>query len=236
MNTQLYNCDCNLKIQQFIKQNKKFDLILTDPPYEMEIHGGSGNNDFGNRKLIKQKHIDFIVHGFDYQNCFSNLLKVQDITNMLIFCSNKQISKTMKFFQDRQISTTLLVWQKANPIPLCNGKYVSDLQFIVWARGKCACFNDNEQYRYKLKCKHYPSPPSKYRIHPTQKPIKLLQELIRIHSKYNQTIFDPFMGSGSTGIASLNLSRNFVGCEINNDFFEKSKNRINNLLIQQQLF
>ena len=236
MNKQLFNVDCNIKIDQFLKQNRKFDLILTDPPYELEIHGGTANNDFSSRKLISDKHIEFISNGFDYDVLFDKLLRLQNIPNMLIFCSNKQISKIMSYFQNRNLSTTLLVWQKKNPIPLCYGKYVSDLQFIVWIRGKGSFFNNNEQYKYKLKCKHYTSPSSKYRIHPTEKPIKLLQELIRIHSKENDVIFDPFFGSGSTCIASLNLNRNFVGCEIDNQFFIDAKKKIDNLIVQPSLF
>jgi hypothetical protein len=54
-------------------------------------------------------------------------LQLQTVTNILIFCSNNQISKTMKFFEDKGYSATLLVWKKLNPIPLCNGKHISDL-------------------------------------------------------------------------------------------------------------
>lgn len=236
MEAELYNVDCFVQMEKLIEQNRKFDLILTDPPYEMQIHGGTANNDFSSRKLISEKHIDFIVQGFDYQKCFQKLLKLQNIPNMLIFCSNRQVSKTMKFFEDRELSTTLLVWEKLNPIPLCNGKYVSDLQFIVYVRGKGAFFNDSEQYRYKLKCKHYSSPSSKFRIHPTEKPIQLLEQLVRIHSKQNDIVFDPFMGSGTSGIAALNLGRQFCGCELNETFFDGAKKRIDNLLVQQQLF
>lgn len=236
MNSQLYNIDCVAKMQQFINNNRKFDLILTDPPYEMDIHGGTANNDFSSRKLISEKHIQFITDGFDYQKCFNMFLQLQTVTNILIFCSNNQISKTMKFFEDKGLSATLLVWKKLNPIPLCNGKHISDLQFIVYVRGKGAFFNNDEEYGIKMKCKQYSSPSSKYRIHPTQKPIKLLQQLIRLHSKKGDVIFDPFMGSGSTGVASLNLSRCFCGCELKEQFFAGAKNRIDNLLVQNVLF
>ena len=61
MEAELYNVDCFVQMEKLIEQNRKFDLILTDPPYEMQIHGGTANNDFSSRKLISEKHIDFIV-------------------------------------------------------------------------------------------------------------------------------------------------------------------------------
>ena len=232
----LYNEDCFKIMEDMIKNNQKVDCIITDPPYEMDIHGGTRNNDFGNRKLVKDKHIDFICDGFDYEKCFSMFLKICDIPNFLIFCSNNQVSKTMTFFENIGLSVTLLVWSKLNPIPFCFNKYVSDLEFIVYVHGKGACFNNNEDYAIKLKTKRHTSPSSKDRIHPTQKPLSLLFDLVKLHTKENDTIFDPFMGSGSTGIACLTHNRNFIGCEINEEFFKKTSNQFEGMSIQQELF
>ena len=62
--------------------------------------------------------------------------------------------------------------------------------------------------------------------HPTQKPVKLLEQLIKLVTNENQTVLDPFMGAGSTGVACLNLKRNFIGIELNQEYFEISKNRL----------
>ena len=62
--------------------------------------------------------------------------------------------------------------------------------------------------------------------HPTQKPIYLMKEIIRIHTEEKQTIFDPFMGVGSTGVAALNLGRNFIGCEKELEWFQLAQNRL----------
>ena len=62
--------------------------------------------------------------------------------------------------------------------------------------------------------------------HPTQKPIKLLEHIIKIASNENDTIFDPFMGVASTGVASLNLNRKFVGIELEELYFNASKKRL----------
>ena len=63
--------------------------------------------------------------------------------------------------------------------------------------------------------------------HPTQKPIKLMDNLIRTYSNENMTIFDPCMGSGTTGVACKNLNRNFIGIEKDENYFKIAEQRIN---------
>jgi DNA modification methylase len=66
------------------------------------------------------------------------------------------------------------------------------------------------------------------RVHPTQKPVKLFEFLLEKYSKEGDTIFDPFMGSGTTGVACKNLNRNFIGIELDKDYYEIACKRINN--------
>ena len=64
------------------------------------------------------------------------------------------------------------------------------------------------------------------RYHPCQKPQALLEDLIKRHSNKGDTILDPFMGSGSTGVASYNLDRNFIGMEIDDNYYSIAKQRL----------
>ena len=95
---------------QFMKQipDKSIDLIITDPPYEFDNHGG-GKNEFSSRKLVKNLHINFMSFGFDYDTVFTEMLRICKTPNILIFCSNKQISKIMSYFESMSLSTTLYV-------------------------------------------------------------------------------------------------------------------------------
>ena len=68
-------------------------------------------------------------------------------------------------------------------------------------------------------------------IHPTQKPIPLLEYLIRTYTKENDTVLDFTMGSGSTGVASKNLKRKFIGIEKDTKYFDIAKNRIESILV-----
>jgi len=72
----------------------------------------------------------------------------------------------------------------------------------------------------------FSNPSGKGHLHPTQKPVELMEYLVKTYSKERQTILDPFMGSGTTGVASLKLQRKFIGIEINEEYFEIAKKRI----------
>lgn len=65
-------------------------------------------------------------------------------------------------------------------------------------------------------------------FHPTQKPIKVLEHIIKIASNEGDIVFDPFMGVGSSGIAALNLNRKFIGFELEQDYFNATELRLQN--------
>jgi site-specific DNA-methyltransferase (adenine-specific) len=65
-------------------------------------------------------------------------------------------------------------------------------------------------------------------LHPTQKPVALLEYLIKTYTNENETVLDNCMGSGSTGVACINTNRNFIGIELDENYFEIAKKRINN--------
>lgn len=203
---------------------KSIDFVCIDPPYELENHGG-GKNGFKDRKLVNDLHIDFISKGFDMVNVFGEIERVSKTMNAIIFCSNKQVSKIMNYWENKKYSVTLLVWNKSNPIPLSNGKYISSLEFMIYVRGKKAIFN-NTGYENQLKAFNYTAPSPKARIHPTEKPIELLKRLIEIHSNKGSVVLDCFGGSFSTGLACMELEREFIGIEIDEEIFNSAKKRL----------
>lgn len=225
MKYRLVNDDCFKVLDRLIEKNFKVDFILIDPPYELENRGGT-RTAMAKRMAKVRDEIDFISNGFDYDTIFNKLIKLQNIVNMCIFCSNKQISKIMSWFENKNYSTTLLVWKKTNPIPLCNLKHISDLEFIVYVRGKGAYWNSDESLEIKYKLKQHSIINGKNKFHPTEKPVNLLKELIRLHTKESDVILDCFMGSGSTGVACKELNRNFIGIELEEKYYNIAKNRL----------
>ena len=75
----------------------------------------------------------------------------------------------------------------------------------------------------------------KGKVHPTQKPIPLLEYLIKTYTNENETVLDNCMGSGSTGIACINTNRNFIGIELDNTYFEIAKKRIEEVSIKSKI-
>jgi site-specific DNA-methyltransferase (adenine-specific) len=65
-------------------------------------------------------------------------------------------------------------------------------------------------------------------FHPTQKPLHLCEWLVKTYSNDGETVFDGFMGSGSSGVSALNNNRKFIGCELDLNYFEMAKKRIDN--------
>lgn len=144
--------------------------------------------------------------------CFYDIWKLTEL---------KTAMESNKFKQFR-----LCRWDKTNPIPL-NGKlnYLSNASeyFVSCVKISNPTFNS----KYDKGIYTYPVCSGKERTeHPTQKPVLLMNDLILKHSNPKDVVFDPFMGSGSTGVACLNNNRKFIGCEIDKLYFDIAKKRI----------
>ena len=114
-----------------------------------------------------------------------------------------------------------------------NRRYVQDMEFAIWAVRKNAkwIFNKPVEIPYLRSLFKFSVVNGKEKNgHPTQKSLALMKEIISIHTNKNQVILDPFMGSGTTGIAALELGRKFIGIEKEINFFEISENRFKEFL------
>ena len=212
--------------------DKCIDLVLTDPPYEQEMHGGYKSGLAKSYQTVKN-NTEFMNYGYDYNSILPEILRVCKVPNIIIFCSNAQISKTMSFFEEKGLTSTLLVWQKTNAAPLGNGKYISDIEYVVYVRGKNATFND-VPLKMKYKIKSYPFVANKE--HPAQKPVELISEYLKTHSNENDIVLDCFSGSGTTAIACHRLKRRFICIERDKDYWKASCKRLEDEQRQGTLF
>ena len=99
-------------------------------------------------------------------------------------------------------------------------------------------YNSLKAGEYEIQGSNYPTnilefsiPSGKDRVHPTQKPVDLLEYLIKTYSNEGDTILDNCMGSGSTGVACLNTGRKFIGIEKDDTYFNVAKERLDNVII-----
>lgn len=110
-----------------------------------------------------------------------------------------------------------------------NRRYVQDTEFAIWAvkKGKPWVFNLPTDKKYLRAEFHTSTVAGKEKVkHPTQKSIKLMKEIINIHTNKNDSILDPFMGSGSTGVAAKETGRRFTGIEIDYDYYKIAVERL----------
>ena len=201
-----FNADCE-KVMGNLPDNS-VDFILSDIPYDLDLNGGGAHGDFCTRKQIqsrKNSSLYFVSQGIDYDKIFSEFERICKRVNICVFCSNKQIGRIMTWWEQRGYVATLLVWDKPNPIPLGNGCYINNLEFIVYVREKGVTYN-SLGYDMQLKTFRNQPPQAAQRIHETEKPVSLLQRLLLLHTSEGDVVFDAYAGSFSTAMPATTKS------------------------------
>lgn len=235
-NIRLLHGDCYKLIKDI--PDKSVDLVYIDIPYEKTRINGyySGGGKFG-------------VEGRDYQRTLRdkglmdgiNTSILDQITRVMkhiyiyLWCSKEQIPKLLKYFLDKGCYYELLFWGKTNPTPTCNGKYLSDVEYLLMFREKGTKINGT----YETKSKYYISAlnmddKNNY-IHPTIKPLEFVKHHIINSTNEGDVVLDCFMGSGTTGVACKELNRNFIGIELDEEYFKIAEKRINGITADGQL-
>jgi len=197
------------------------DMVLTDPPYNI-----ARENNF---KTMGRAGIDFGEwdKGADL---FSYIEEVKRVLHkdgsFVVFNDWKNLGDISRFAESLGLVTKdLLRLEKTNPMPRNRDRrYITDFELAVWftmPRAKWV-FNRLDQNYQRPKFVHS----VQTGLHPTQKNLNLMSDLVRIHSNEGQTILDPFMGSGSTGKMALLANRKFVGIELDQGYFNIAKERI----------
>ena len=227
-NYTLYLANSYSLVKQLKAQNIKVDAIITDPPYNI-----SKENNFSTLNNPR-KGVDFGHWDNNFDVCgwikdYVSLLKKDG--SIIIFCSYLYMSYVIDELKNNGVEVKdVLVWKKTNPMPRnINRRYVQDLEFAIWGvvRGAKWTFNKPESVPYLRSTFESGVVSGTERTsHPTQKSYKVMKEIIKIHTNPNDVILDPFMGSGTTGIAAVDCNRKFIGIEVNPSYFEIAENRI----------
>jgi site-specific DNA-methyltransferase (adenine-specific) len=218
----LYHADC-LDVLPLLS----VDHIISDPPYEDELHavmeamrrndGGpeGGALDFEGINKIRKSAA---------RVCVSSCSKW-----LLLFCMAEGVRAWRDDIQDAGGKwDTPLVWLKADSVPRMNGTGPTrgfDCIATAWCGkerrkwnggGKRGVFNYNSHLEEK-------------KIHPTEKPLPLMLELVKLYTNPGDVVCDPFMGSGTTGVACVSLERKFIGIEKKKEYFDRACTRLTNL-------
>ena len=229
---------------ELLKQipDNSIDLVLTDCPYRV-VSGGcttntatfracSGiinrrkNSEYVNKKLVQQgkpfKHNDI-----QFSEWLPDIYRVlKPITHCYIMVNGRNLTKLMTECEKVGfIYQNLLVWDKGNATP--NKYYMNSCEFILMLRKSNAKNINNMGSKTIIKI-----PNVRNKTHPTEKPVELIEHLILNSTNENDIVLDPFMGSGSTCVASINTNRKCIGYEIDSEYFFTAKQRIENTLIE----
>ena len=210
--------------------NSSIDLILTDPPYNLAPFS-SGNIHLNNGKTINNNIASWDnipLKPEDYIAPFTRIIKPTG--NIFIFTSYSLLGKWYDAFNPLFSTFQVFVWHKTTPTQsVYHNSFLNSCEFVVclWNRGHTWNFSSQKEMHNFFEC---PSciPPEKLFSpkHPTQKPLALIEHLLRIASNPNDVVFDPFMGVATTGVACLKNNRRFIGTDIDEQYVQASLKRL----------
>ena len=217
--------------------DESIDLIVTDPPYKVSSRGNAGNTGGMLQKKINMSGNVFTYNDIDcdeYAPEFYRVLK--DGSHCYVMTNHINLIHMLNTFTDCGFHfIKSLIWDKGNKI--MGQFYMSQFEYILFFRkgrgvkiNNCGTSDILSIPNIKTKDKNGNN------IHDTEKPVDLMRILIDNSSKEGETVLDPFMGVGGAGVACKKLNRNFIGMELDENYFKIAKERIENHMCKKELF
>ncbi|WP_273716590.1 DNA-methyltransferase [Leuconostoc mesenteroides] len=236
----LYNTDCIKAMSKIDKD--MIDLIVTDPPYNLGIF--MKNRD---TNLKKMRDNFFGSAGWDdmefdeWENSMDLFFKesarvIKNGGTMIVFMAIIKVETIIKLAEKHGFYyKTTGIWHKTNPMPRnMNLHFVNSTEAWLYFtyKKKTGTFNNNGAlYHDFIETSVTSNGERKYGKHPTQKPETLIKHFVELLSNTNDWILDPFMGSGTTGVVAKQLGRNFIGVELDKNYFEMAQKRIEGTIV-----
>ena len=214
------------------------DVVFTSPPYN---DSGSTQRDVETKRHMKYQHIEYREDWCEWQKeCIDEMLRVakrQVIYNVQTILSNKSdVYRLIGIFADK--IDHILIWYKPNAQPQHYphriGNYY-EMVLIFKAKQFDKLFINSNGYKNVIVKNINPNHMYADK-HRALMSMDFCNEIIREFTFENETVLDPFMGLATTGICCLNQSRNFVGIEINQEYFDIAERRIMNETSQMNIF
>lgn len=215
----LYNGDC-LEVMKGI-EDKSVDMILVDPPYGIDLTPQRESGKFKNTKVINDNNLDWLPQIVEE---YYRVLKGDSVA--YIFCNWQNYDIFKQAFEKKFIIKNCIVWDK-DWFGMGNNWRANHEFILVLTNGKFKTKSNNKSNILK----HRRMSPQKL-THSCEKPISLLEEIITESCDENAVVLDSFMGSASCGSACINTNRRFIGIELDENYFNIAKNRIENHVVK----
>jgi DNA modification methylase len=191
-----------------LMDGEKADMVFTDPPYRYKKMGSGGVFNDGFEKL--KDDIKDIIN-FDPTEFLNTLpLVFSKGINAYIFCNTDLVPDYCNWAKQNKYNFNILTWHKKSFIPASNNHHFPDTEYLIYI-SKSAIFNSGLDANYG---KYFILDNEKSNDHPTIKPLEIISNEIKIGSNINSLVFDFFLGSGSTMVASHQLNRKCYGMEL----------------------
>ncbi len=211
-------------LQKYKKDFLKYGSIY-GKKYAVKTNYGSWDSEFTLEKLqLFINHFYRVLRPGGTCIVFFDIWKITDLKDMLE--AKKYNEKTKKFTTTMFKQIRFIEWIKRNPQPINSSvNYLTNCREIALLGIKKSKPTFNSKYDKGIYEHNIAG--GKDRFHPTQKSLPLFEELIKKHSNKGDLVLDCFAGSATTAIAAMNTERDFVGCELDEEYYQKSFERIN---------
>ncbi|MFD1403709.1 DNA-methyltransferase [Robinsoniella peoriensis] len=235
----LYNKNCMDAMRKI--ESKSIDLVLTDPPYNLGLFM---QNRATNLKAMRENFfgaagwddLEFDEWEKDMDSFFEELARViKERGSVIMFMSIIKVETIIRLAEKHGFYyKTTGIWHKRNPMPRnMNLHFINSTEawiYFTYKKHTGTYNNDGKAIHDFFETSVTPSGEKKYGKHPTQKPVQLLENFVELLTNENDTVFDPFCGSGSSGVAALLHGRKFIGSEISEEYCRITTERLEQVI------
>lgn len=228
----VYKMDCIQGLQEMLRGGVQVDCIITDPPYLINYKS--------NHRQNKDHKFCTTIKNDDNPQLIIDLIPLlyqvlKDNAPLYMFCGSDKIDffkqQVEKYFTIKNI----IVWDKGNHTAGdLEAQYGKRYEFIIYANKGRALFNPTAKRFDDIW--HFNRVSGDGQIHQNQKPTDLLSRIINQHTKRGDLILDPFTGSCSTMVAAYRLKRDYLGFEIDDDYYKSGTDWLNREKSQFSIF
>ena len=212
---EIYNNDCNNVIDRFIRNGRRVDTVFTSPPYNRKR-----NDKYKNYDDTLDDYYGFLV---DITDKLLKIINKYIIINLQTNYYNKQdvyrfIGNYYKSIQQ------IVIWEKSNPLPASGNNITNAYEYFI-ILGDTSLKSNTTYTKNHITTSVNSETTTK--IHKAVMKQDVSDWFIDKFTKPNDVILDPFMGLGTTGISCIKYQRNFIGIEINKEYFDIANNKLN---------
>lgn len=238
MNHQLIHGDC----MDVLPTLTGIDAVITDPPY-LTAESGIVMKSGGVAKVYAPTTV--IGNPWGYSLDWVDAVAVLEPKQWIVYCNSYMLSGLIAKLENYAKFGTVFVWRKSNAPLMTRNVPRFDCEFVVWAKRHNT--NNVRAGDFKSQVLDVPMPQAgcfaTERIikeggkaaHPTQKPLKVVRPFVRNLTERGWCVLDPFMGTGTTGVAAIMEGRKFIGIEKDAEYFDIAQQRVNDVVAQPHL-